>query len=103
MRVRRSLKPPVGRERWAPASVEIQLAGEGGRSERRLAQKEARAVERKGEVLLGVLGAARHREHTVPTEAENVNGQAVATVLAMAQTLFDRLWESHVVRDEPGQ
>ena len=21
----------------------------------------------------------------------------------MAQTLFDRLWESHVVRDEPGQ
>src|SRR5437764_141521 len=103
MRVRRSLKPPVGRERWAPASVELQLAGEGGRSERRLARKEARAVERKGEVLLGVLGAARHGEQRVPARAAVVNGQAIATVLTMAKTLFDRLWESHVVREEPGE
>jgi 3-isopropylmalate/(R)-2-methylmalate dehydratase large subunit len=39
----------------------------------------------------------------VPTGAALVNNGPVATVIRVAKTLFDRLWETHVVREEPGQ
>src|SRR5437763_1569563 len=41
--------------------------------------------------------------HRGRVQKQEGNGRAVATVSAMAKTLFDRLWESHVVRDEPGE